>query len=337
MIGRTPIFQPFFSASFLGVAAYYGYPDHRTLVVPQDPSLSTPTGYHSNKHISLWDNDDRMSISLSTYCDGVRAMKPTAFVALCDGDTPRVTSNKRVSKAVNRSLSLLDETLLDHEADRGPLLFAAVEGGYDEKGRRASARQVATRTRVDGYFLDGFHLNGEDALKTNMDDLRPILKETLRHLPGDQPKLYLGLCRPDRILDLVSMGVDMFDTSYAIHLSDTDRAFVFPHTLLTRDGKIVEPVHLDEGVQEHLNLSDSIYKEDFTPISDRCDCYTCQKHTRAYVHHLIMTKELLARILLTIHNLHYYGTFFRTIRRTIALDKFDLLKGIVSSISENKS
>ncbi|XP_021922136.1 queuine tRNA-ribosyltransferase accessory subunit 2 isoform X2 [Zootermopsis nevadensis] len=79
-----------------------------------------------------------------------------------------------------------------------------------------------------------------------------------------------------------------------------------------------------------LSLLDEKYAEDFTPLSRSCSCLTCQKHTRAYIHHLLQTHELLGPVLLTIHNLHHYMEFFKSIREAIKSNSLESLKRCVN-------
>lgn len=72
------------------------------------------------------------------------------------------------------------------------------------------------------------------------------------------------------------------------------------------------------------------YKEDFTPFLENCECLACKKHTRAYTNHLLVTRELLGPMLLTIHNLHHYKRFFESIRRNIKDDKLPELLSLVT-------
>ena len=146
-----------------GAASYMGFGGMPTLVAPNCPLTPTPSGYNSKKSIALWDNGDRMATTSGSYERGLKAMKPDAYVALCDGDTPKDASNKRLSKAVSQTVKLLDDCLTNYTLSSHPILFASVEGGYDLQARRACAKQVAQRTGVDGYFLDGFHHNHTDS------------------------------------------------------------------------------------------------------------------------------------------------------------------------------
>ena len=156
--------------------------------------------------------------------------------------------------------------------------------------------------------------------------MKPLLKEVLSILPLDKAKLYLGFCPPQMVIELVQMGVDMFDTSFPTYMAENGQGLVFPNQ---------NPVEGDvDGTRvdhDWIDLRLDRYKNDFAPIVKNCTCYTCQKHTRAYIYHLLATNELLAPILLTIHNLHHYGIFFETIRKLTSLGKLQLLQKLIVS------
>ncbi len=85
---------------------------------------------------------------------------------------------------------------------------------------------------LDGYFLDGFHSGGPAGLKVNvLDEIAPILKDIFLILDSEKPRLYLGMCDPKQILDLVSLGVDMFESSYAYHATQHGLALDFKNSL----------------------------------------------------------------------------------------------------------
>lgn len=75
-----------------------------------------------------------------------------------------------------------------------------------------------------------------------------------------------------------------------------------------------------------INLKDKRYHDDFRPLVEGCGCYCCKNHQRAYLHHLLVTNELLAGVLLMIHNTAHYHGFFSALREALANDKLDLLK-----------
>ena len=319
-----------------GITSFMGLDSNHwnVLISPQDPGVDNRHGYHSNKNISLWDAaGNRVAVDFAFYQKALNSLKPDAYVSLCDGETPKNCTHKRISKACTRTLRFLDEHI-QHKNDG--FIFGAVEGGFDIEQRKRSAKQVSERP-VDGFCLDGFNLTTSEAVLLNYDkDLKELINDcVLPNLPEEKPKLYLGVCSPRLLLKLINAGVDMFDSSYATFMTDQGKALIFQNTLhnlkenssdivnenLVTDNDLeVEPENLDT-----IDLNDMKYKNDFRPISNKCSCYTCRKHTRAYINHLLMTKELLAPILLTLHNLHHYETFFETIRASIRQDTFQEL------------
>ena len=80
---------------------------------------------------------------------------------------------------------------------------------------------------------------------------------------------------------------------------------------------------------ETINLNDSQHRESFTPLVANCDCYTCRNFTRAYIHHLTSVKEMLGKVLLQIHNLHHYYTFFSSLQTAIKEDQVEHFQNIV--------
>ena len=115
----------------------------------------------------------------------------------------------------------------------------------------------------------------------------------------------MGGGSPELILDLVEMGVDMFDSVFPTRLARHGSA-------LTRNGK--------------LNLRSAVYRYDRRPIDESCDCYTCETFTRSYINHLFSRKEVLGQILLTIHNIRFMMRFMEDIRRSLKEGNFEEFK-----------
>jgi queuine tRNA-ribosyltransferase len=148
----------------------------------------------------------------------------------------------------------------------------------------------------DGYVIGGLSV-GE--LK---EDMIRILEHLAPKLPQDKPHYLMGVGRPEDLVEGVRRGIDMFDC-------------VMP-TRNARNGHLF--VH--HGV---IKIRNSQYKTDTGPLDPLCDCYTCQNYSRAYLHHLDKTGEMLGPRLNTIHNLHYYQTLMKGIRAAIAEGRFD--------------
>ena len=125
---------------------------------------------------------------------------------------------------------------------------------------------------------------------------------TTPHLPTDRPRYLMGVGRPSDIVGAVLRGVDMFDCVMPTRSGRTAQAF-------TRTGA--------------LNLRNAKYMDDETPLDTQCRCPACRNYTRAYLHHLVRTKEILGVMLLTWHNLTYYQDLMRGLRQAIKEDRLE--------------
>ena len=177
-------------------------------------------------------------------------------------------------------------------------LFGIVQGGAYSDLRKYSAEKTVEMD-FDGYSIGGTSV-GEDK-KT----MYEMIDNAIKYLPKDKPRYLMGVGEPEDLLEGVSRGVDMFDCVLPTRLARHANAF-------TPYGKI--------------NLKNAKYKEDFTPISDTCDCYTCKHYTKAYLRHLFVAKEGLGGRLLSIHNIRFLIKMMEDIRNAISEEKFDEYK-----------
>ncbi|XP_024523842.1 queuine tRNA-ribosyltransferase accessory subunit 2-like [Selaginella moellendorffii] len=125
-------------------------------------------------------------------------------------------------------------------------------------------------------------------------------------------------------LQAVSTGVDIFDSTYPHTLTKGGYAMTFPLSMDEKPWKF----SLEDGAElgadfTKINLRSIAYRCDVTPLKPGCTCYTCQKHTRAYINHLLNTHEMVAQTLLDMHNIHHYLSFFQAIRDAICGSYFE--------------
>lgn len=146
-------------------------------------------------------------------------------------------------------------------------------------------------TEIDGYILDGFHNNGSTATLLPSTELNTLVTGCVNALPPTKLRIAFGAYAPATVLQLCAAGVDLFDNSYAYMATKHACALVFE----VEDN---EATQAEVPTSYDLDLADESYKTDFSPLRRGCVCLTCTKHTRAYVHHLVKTNELLASILL---------------------------------------
>ena len=168
-------------------------------------------------------------------------------------------------------------------------LFGIVQGGEYKDLREYSAKETV-KMNFDGYSIGGTSV-GEDK-----DTMYKMIDYAITYLPTDKPRYVMGVGDPIDILEGVKRGVDMFDCVLPTRIARHGQAF-------TREGKI--------------NFNNAKYKEDFSPVEEGCDCYTCKNYTKAYIRHLITTDEMLGGRLLSIHNIRFLIKLTEELREAI--------------------
>ncbi|KAK2859494.1 hypothetical protein Q5P01_004114 [Channa striata] len=306
-----------------------------------DPAASCPTGYTTNKTVSVWGSGGRIELTVAKFMGLQKIVQPDWYQSMADGETwQNNTSRKRVRKSVDRTLAHLDECLLVHQNSpelEGVEVFGVVEGGDILEERIRSARETAKRP-VAGFCLDGLQMRSLDQ------DLRfQLTAAVTKELPENKPRLLQGVGRPDEVLASVEAGVDLFEGFFPFQVTERGCALCFSFDIspnperavleLNEDreaaGDLEQNGDLDDPTQMtyfEMNLKDKRYQDDFRPLVEGCGCYCCKNHQRAYLHHLLVTNELLAGVLLMIHNTAHYHGFFGALREALASDKLDLLK-----------
>ncbi|XP_054621940.1 queuine tRNA-ribosyltransferase accessory subunit 2 [Dunckerocampus dactyliophorus] len=316
-----------------------------------DPATPCPTGYTTNKTVSVWGSGGRIELTVAKYMALQRHVQPDWYLSMADGETWQDnTSRKRVRKAVDRSLAHLDECLRVQQASQelqGVELWGAVQGGDILEERLHSARETAKRP-VAGFCLDGLQTGCVDmALRSQL--ITAVIKE----LPEDKPRLLQGVGRPDEVLVCAEAGVDLFEGFFPFQVTERGCALCFGfETTTDPESAVLEEKLVGEQQQNgdhntsegptqmtsfEMDLKDKRYRDDFGPLVEGCGCYCCQNHQRAYLHHLLVTNELLAGVLLTIHNMAHYLGFFRALRGALARNELDLLKRRVLAPTRTKA
>jgi queuine tRNA-ribosyltransferase len=182
----------------------------------------------------------------------------------------------------------------DHRAGWERVLFGIMQGGVDESLRRRSAAEVV-ELDLPGYAIGGLSVGEPTAAMREMTELAAGL------LPAEKPRYLMGVGFPDDIVASVAAGVDMFDCVLPTRMARTG-------TVLTRDGRLV--------------IKNQEFAESNAPIDSQCGCPVCARHSRAYLRHLFQAREILAPVLATIHNLHFYQELMAGIRAAIEQGKF---------------
>ncbi|MEL7461831.1 MAG: tRNA guanosine(34) transglycosylase Tgt [Pseudomonadota bacterium] len=176
----------------------------------------------------------------------------------------------------------------------GHALFGIQQGGLEEDLRAASA-EALTGIGFDGYAVGGLAVGeGQEAMFECL-DYAP------GQLPRDKPRYLMGVGKPDDIVGAVKRGIDMMDCVLPSRSGRNGQAW-------TRRGQV--------------NLKNARHAEDPRPLDEDCTCPACQGYSRAYLHHVVRANEMIAGMLLTWHNLHYYQELMAGLRAAIASGTF---------------
>jgi len=200
------------------------------------------------------------------------------------------------SRCRNRLLELRSGRQQDVTVSNGgQAQFGIVQGGVFQDLRDASA-EATVAVGFEGYAIGGLSV-GEP-----VDLMYQVTQATASRLPDDHPRYLMGAGTPQDLVECVARGIDMFDC-------------VMP-TRNARNGQLFT----SEG---RVNIKNARYAEDEGPVDPRCGCYTCRRHSRAYLRHLYMAGEMTAAALNTLHNLTFYLDLMRSIREAIAFRTFE--------------
>lgn len=295
-----------------GLHQLLGLPEYVLAAVPRDSIQCLPEADSSNKYGASFETHcGRRLIKPVDYMDMISSMKPNLWATLAD-EVPAWATDKRNKTAVDRTLKWLDACLASSSV--GGAVFGAIVGGSRAEERRRCAQEVVKRN-VSGYWIGGFGL-GE-----SMDERPALLSAVTESLPEEKPRLVCGLGLPEEVLQGVAAGADLFDSTYIYHLTLGGFALIFPLETVENDLPDVQSSNA-QGDHTKINLRATVYRKDTRPMVEGCECYTCENHTRAYINHLLNVHEMLAQILLEIHNTHHFLGFFEAIRKAINAGNF---------------
>ncbi len=209
---------------------------------------------------------------------------------------------ERTHKWAERSLKRHQE--LCEKTGKKPLLFGIIQGGIFEDLRRESAEFITSLP------FDGIAIGGE-TIGYNMPKTLEIIDWINEFLPENKPRYTMGVgLNPQDIISVVEKGIDMFDCVGPMRLARHGELYA-GKTFLS-GGKIKFESEFSGG---RLRLLNSGYRNDKLPVDKDCDCYTCRNFSRAYLRHLLSSKEILYYRLATIHNLRFMHRIIERLRK----------------------
>lgn len=252
-------------------------------------------------HFSSPINGDKLFLSPEVSMQIQRVLN-SDIVMQFDECTPyeidgRPATADEAAKSMRMSLRWAQRSIDEFNREENPnALFGIVQGGMFEHLRDESL------AGLEDINFHGVAIGGLSVGEPKEDMLR-VLQHVGPRLPANKPHYLMGVGTPEDLVQGVANGIDMFDC--VMPTRNARNGWLF-----TRFGDI--------------KIKNARYKDDKQPLDESCGCYACRNFSRAYLHHLHRTGEILGARLNTIHNLHYYLDLMREMREAISEGRFQL-------------
>ncbi len=217
-------------------------------------------------------------------------------IVMCFDECPSLPADReRIAESMRLSMRWAERSR-DAFGDRpGHALFGIMQGGLEQDLREESAEALKA-IGFEGYAIGGLAVGeGQEAMFDCLDYAPDFL-------PTDKPRYLMGVGKPDDIVGAVARGVDMMDCVLPSRSGRTGQVF-------TRRGVV--------------NIKNARHADDPRPLDQECSCPACSNYSRAYLHHVFRSNEMISGMLLTWHNLHYFQEIMQGMRDAISAGSFD--------------
>ncbi|KAI5635727.1 queuine tRNA-ribosyltransferase domain-containing protein [Phthorimaea operculella] len=303
-----------------GLAKFAALPDHVICNTLHAVSEIIPPGHFEVDKVPLWTKNGKRMITAEKYMDVMQTFKPDMILAIADGRTSLCEGPKRLAKSVERSTKMLETCVqrfidCDKLNNNSSLIGVIVGTALDKKCEESIQSILKYRDYIAGVTLAGMTDGTEDITQLPFAILERTLKRVGDALPNDLVRILEGCWDPAVIMAAIEYGWDVFDGSYPVKLTNAGHALTLNFNVKQSSTELCI-----------LDLNDKRYKEEFTSILQGCECLACKKHTRAYIRHLLNTREMLASVLLSIHNLHHFDQMFHHARLHIKAGTFNVYR-----------
>ena len=217
-------------------------------------------------------------------------------IVMCFDECPALpASEERVAESMRLSMRWAERSREAFGDRPGHALFGIQQGGVTEHLRAESAEALKA-IGFDGYAVGGL------AVGEGQEAMFGVLDYAPEQLPQDKPRYLMGVGKPDDIVGAVKRGIDMMDCVLPSRSGRTGQAFV------------------RRGV---VNIKNARHADDPRPLDEACSCPACRQYSRAYLHHVFRSQEIISSMLLTWHNLHYFQDVMAGMREAIAAKRFE--------------
>ena len=216
-------------------------------------------------------------------------------IVMCFDECPALPAPyKRISESMQLSMRWAKRSRDAFGHRPGYALFGIQQGGL-EYDLRAESAEILQSIEFEGYAIGGLAVGeGQEAMFKVL-DVAPDM------LPADKPRYLMGVGKPSDIVGAVKRGVDMMDCVLPSRSGRTGQAFTH------------------RGV---VNIKNARHQNDPRPLDPLCQCPACQNYSRAYLHHVFKSQEIISSMLITWHNLHYYQDLMERMRKAISNKSF---------------
>ncbi|MBE1528891.1 queuine tRNA-ribosyltransferase [Sphingopyxis sp. OAS728] len=275
-----------------------------------DRPILTDSGGYQVMSLSALTKQSEEGVAFQSHLDGSRHMLTpersmeiqrllgSDIVMAFDECPPNGVDAKRAEASMERSMRWAARSRAGFDSGEEhaarSALFGIQQGSLDEKLRARSAAAL-TDIGFDGYAIGGL------AVGEGQEAMFGVLDYAPAQLPADKPRYLMGVGKPDDLVGAVARGVDMFDCVLPTRSGRNGQAF-------TRGGP--------------LNIRNAKFAEDQAPLDADCHCPVCTTWSRAYLHHLVRSNEMLGAMLMTQHNLHFYQDLMQGMRDAISAGTF---------------
>lgn len=275
-----------------------------------DRPILTDSGGYQVMSLSALTKQSEEGVAFKSHLDGSRHMLTpersmeiqrllgSDIVMAFDECPPNGVDAKRAEASMERSMRWATRSRAGFDAGEEhasrSALFGIQQGSLDETLRARSAAAL-TDIGFDGYAIGGL------AVGEGQEAMFGVLDYAPAQLPADKPRYLMGVGKPDDLVGAVARGVDMFDCVLPTRSGRNGQAF-------TRDGPV--------------NIRNAKFAEDEASLDPDCGCPVCTTWSRAYLHHLVRSGEMLGAMLMTQHNLHFYQDLMQGMRDAIGAGVF---------------
>ena len=276
-----------------------------------DRPILTDSGGYQVMSLSALTKMSEQGVAFASHLDGSRHLLTpersmeiqrrlgSDIVMAFDECTPFPATREAAAASMERSMRWAKRSRdgFDSGADHAArsALFGIQQGSMAEDLRRVSADRL-TDIGFDGYAVGGLAVGEGQSAMFAVLDFAPAM------LPADKPRYLMGVGKPDDIVGAVQRGIDMFDCVLPTRSGRNGQAF-------THDGPV--------------NIKNARHKDDAAPLDADCGCPVCAQWSRAYLHHLVKSQEILGAMLMTEHNIWFYQQLMAGLRAAIAQGQLD--------------